>query len=193
MATIHVAVKSLPMALQRALDSVAYGRKDIALNGRETVRISDSGGAGKRCFAIIVNMGTGELKTLWGSWGGPNMFNRDNAVDLDGRSHAIPPNGAVIRGHIGGTVDAEVYVRPDALAPMLPAIPTATDEELAALYCYSAIKSGPYRQDELRRRNVTQATVDACVSKGWLKRASNGATSITTEGRNVRESGKAVR
>jgi hypothetical protein len=134
-----------------------------------------------------VNVETGERQIRYGSWGGANMFNPGNQVDNDDASYPIPVNGAAIKGSEGGSrpVSARIYVRPDALAPMLPPVAALTPTETGALYCYKALKSGQYRQDELRRYAVDAATIDGLVSRGYLKRASNGSTSITTEGKNA--------
>ena len=56
----------------------------------------------------------------------------------------------------------------------------------APLYCFAAIKGGEYRRDEMRRRNVSAATVDSLVERGYLKRNRAGATQITTQGKNAR-------
>lgn len=62
------AVKDLPSSIQDALASVGYGRKDVAVESAEQVSICDPGGAGRKAFAILLDLATGESKTHWGSW-----------------------------------------------------------------------------------------------------------------------------
>jgi hypothetical protein len=97
---MYVAVKELPNSLIRALASIGYGKKDIDVNIQDTVSLQVSGGDGRRGFALIVNLATGETHMLQGSWGGSNMFNPDNRVDLDQRDHKLGENVAVSLGSI---------------------------------------------------------------------------------------------
>lgn len=191
----HIAVNQLPRTLQSALSALGYGRKDISVDAAESVSPFGAGGNGYREFFVAVNLATGQREERWGSWGGANPFNPTNRVDNATAEYAIPANVAVIKGSIGGgrPVSARIYVRPDAMAPMLPAAPELTATETGALYCYRALKSGQYRQDELRRYGADAATIDGLVSRGLLKRASNGATQITTEGKNALQTALAGR
>jgi hypothetical protein len=66
-----------------------------------------------------------------------------------------------------------------------------SEEERRVMYCYGALKSGEYRKNALaeiarKHRCDTSAIVDSLVSRGYLKRATNGATQITTLGKNSR-------
>lgn len=187
MTTTYIPTSKLPAVVQNALENVGYHRKDIGVNARESVSIACSGGDGYRGFAVIINLGTGERQFLYGSWGGANPWNPTNRVDLDTQEHTIPVNGCVILGSEGGSrpVYASVYVRPDAIVAMLPPAVDATEDEKRVLYAYRGLKSGPYRKEFLDKiPNVTKI-VDDLVARGLLKRAKNGATQITTEGRNV--------
>jgi hypothetical protein len=184
---MHVNVKSLPECVQAALKSVNYHRADISVEPRESVMLSYPGGAGRKGFAILVNLTTGEYRTVWGSWGGANMFNPRNAVDLDSSRHTLPANGVAISGAIGHPrTYATIYCPPSMATAFLPA-PTAelTDAERHALYCHRAIKGGEYRREEMRRRRVGPDVVDALVTRGLLKRNAAGAVAITTDGRNA--------
>ena len=188
---MYAPVKNLPHSLRRALETVSYHRKDISIEARESATLSDAGSSGRRAFVILVNLDTGQSKTTWGSWGGSNMFNPRNGVDLDTRAYEIPPNGAVIRGSVGNTTYASILFAPTTMAPLLPKVEELADHEARVLYCYKCIKSGPYRVSELARvarkhpeANIPQ-TVEELVSKGYLKRNKAGAVQITTVGKNA--------
>jgi hypothetical protein len=180
----------LPAPVQTALKAVGYGRADIEVSTSHTVELSSSGSTGRRAFVILVNLTTGETRTVWGSWGGPNMFNKDNPVDLDNHSYPLPPNGVALKGSVGGVggVFATVHIPASMTDRMLPGPSiTLTEEEKGALYCFKAIRGGKYRQDEMRRIGVQPETVDSLVERGLLKRNRAGATAITTEGKNAYE------
>lgn len=186
---MHIQVKELPQPLQDALKSVEYYAKDVAVEDKERTNVNDYGGDGYQAFTCIVNLHTGRYETTWGSWGGPNMFNPHNAVDLDNKLYAIPVGGAVINGRRGGTARrtyASVYVHPDTLTPLLPASVDLTPVEKACLYAYDCLKSGPYRQQELLRAQVSSNLIESLVQRGFLKRNKSGSVQITTEGKNAR-------
>lgn len=202
-------VKELPGTLQAALASVGYGRADIGIRTAETYSMRCSGGDGYRAFVVAVNLATGEAQRATGSWGGANMFNPRNPVDLDGQERPLPPGFAVISGHEGGgrPVYASVEVHPSTMAPLLPSAPAA---ELSALeqtvlevisgYTSAGRKNewermaervlpwtAPYaeRQAAAKKMHADIASAqDRLVSLGLVKRAKNGAMTITTEGRN---------
>jgi hypothetical protein len=184
----YAKVADLPTAVQRALTAVKYGRADIEVQASETVSLSVGGGSGTKGFAVLVNLTTGQHVISWGSWGGANMFNPTNAVDLDTRPYALPADGVAITGSIGGgrPTYAVVKIPASMVALMLPAPgPALSKVELDALYCHSAYKGGQGRRDELARRRVPSSVVDAMVERGYLKRNKAGATAITTDGRNA--------
>lgn len=182
----YLLVRDLPHALQRALSRVGYGRKDIELSHAESVSIASSGGDGYKAFALVVNLSTGACAEHWGSWGGANMFNPRNAVDLDTRQHTLPPDGAVIRGSIGGgkPVCASITVSPACKILALPPAAEITPRQLAILSVVCGIKGG-YRREYFSRGNVQPGEIDALVSAGLLTRNKAGAVSATTAGRNA--------
>lgn len=186
----YATIKSLPDSLRDTLKALDYGRGDIEIRTAESVTMSDSGWAGRRAFAALVNLVTGQRQTIRGSWGGQNMFDRSNPVDNDSNAYPIPPNGAIITGShgptsTGGTI-AVIHLPASMRANVLPAPSEAlTQAERDALYCHHVIVGGAYRRDELRRRNVPVETVDSLVTRGLLKRNKVGATSITTDGKNA--------
>jgi hypothetical protein len=184
----YVLVKDLPAPVVAALESVGYGRKDIEVKASTTVTLGSGAGNGSRAFVVLVDLTSGRSVTQQGSWGGANMFDRSNPVDNDHNSYPLPPNGVAITGQRGG--GQPVYARLNVPASMvdriLPAAgPELSPEERDALYCHKSIKGGQYRRDELARRRVSAATVDAMVERGYLARNRAGATSITTDGKNA--------
>lgn len=182
---MYIAIKNLPESVRRALNTLGYHRPDIDVSASESVSLNGASGDGHRCFACIMNLATGEYRITHGSWGGPNMFSPTNPVDTDEQQYAIPPDGAIIKGSSGAKTFARIYVRPETLAPMLPAAQSVTAEEVAALYCHKALKGGEGRRAELARYGVSAACLDGLVSRGFLKRNAAGACQITTEGRNA--------
>lgn len=187
---MHAEVKQLAPAIRRALEGVRYGRSDAELIAAEGVEPAVAGGDGMRGFVIAVNLETGERQGFHGSWGGSNMFAPDNAVDnAFGTVVTIPENGVVIKGTTGaGPTYAAIYAHPNAIGKFLPSgeEEELTSEEQQCLYCFGSIKGGEYRRDEIRRRDVSAQTVASLVQRGYLKSAKNGATSITTKGKNAR-------
>lgn len=184
---MYVSVKDLPAPVVAALQSVGYGKADIQVSVSTDVELSSSSGDGSRAFVTLVNLTSGQHVTHWGSWGGANMFDRTNPVDNDDRRYALPPNGLAIKGiRSSHPTYAVIHIPASMTDRMLPtAGPSLTAEERDALYCHKAVKGGTYRRDELQRRRVGAATVDAMVERGYLARNKAGATSITTDGRNA--------
>jgi hypothetical protein len=183
---MYANVRDLPACLRSVLSSVGYAKADVAISPRETVRLSDSGEDGCRSFSAIVNLETGESKLSWGSWGGANVFNPNNGVDLDDTAYPLPANGAVVQGRIGGgrPVHATIVVHPASLAPLLPAKQELTDKQAGILRCFQGLISS-YRKEALARLGATDADIDALVARCLLKRNKAGATAITTEGKNA--------
>src|SRR5258708_7518672 len=126
---MYVSLKDLPDTIVSALSSVGYHSKDINVEAQETVSMFDSGGAGRRGFVVLVDIATGRCERHLGSWGGSNMFNPRNAVDLDTQERAIIPGMAVIKGSEGERTYATLYLHPDNLVKMLPAKPEVSDRE----------------------------------------------------------------
>ena len=184
---MHTPITDLSPAIREALKSVDYHAADISVEAGETAAPS-WGDRGSRGFVVIINLTTGERRSVVGAWGGPNMF---TSSPVDGRDVVeLPPNGAAIVGTMGHPrTFARIIAHPQAFGNLLPSAEDAeelTHEEQQAIYCFAAIKGGEYRRDELRRRKVSPATVDSLVERGYLKRNRAGATQITTQGKNAR-------
>lgn len=184
--TVYQRVADLPEAIRTVLREVSYNRVDIGVEAHETVSRAGASGEGRKRFVAIVDLATSQHRIEWGSWGGANINNPSNAVDLDTEDHAIPPNVAVVTGLIGGVTYATLTVRPDAMARMLPSLPTLSPREQWVLWCFKALNPRG-RKHEFERRGITpsDAELDALAARGLLKRSRNGATQITTEGRNA--------
>jgi hypothetical protein len=187
---MFVEVKTLVPAVRDALKAVRYGGKDIKVIVTDHMSPSVAGGSGQRGFVTIINLTTGKSESMRGSWGGANMFNPNNTVDLDTGQYVIPTDGVVIKGTTGyPRTFAVLYTT--ATGNLLPAgegdssDEVLSKEELNALYCHHAIKGGQYRRDELIRKGVSPSTVDSLVDRGYLKRNRAGAVSITTKGKNA--------
>lgn len=180
----YVQVGNLPECLQAPLRGIYGKTKDIEL--RPTTQWSPQMAADKGCRAVVslVNLTTGEVQSHQGSWGGANPWNQDNAIDLDGRLRPLPPGFAVIKASTGYRKYAYIELHPDNVAPLLPAAKgELSEKDRKILACYKSLKSG-YRREYLDRLGATDTDLDRLVEGGYLKRNKNGATRITTEGRN---------
>lgn len=178
--------KDLPKSIIRALESVSYNRKDIHVRIRDEESLGCGGGNGYRAFAIVVNLSDGQYETLWGSWGGANIFNPTNRVDMDAQSRKLGENVAVIKGHIGGDKPtyATVTIGNKNIVPCLPAAPELSLRDKQILYCFCYLKSGPYRKSELASIRANEGEIDSLVSRGFLKKDGRGIQS-TVSGKNA--------
>jgi hypothetical protein len=184
----HVRVSELPDSLRSALVDARYCRGDVAVEVRESVTLMDAGGAGRRGFAVFVNLETGEARRVNGSWGGANAFNPQNRVDLDDTPHPLVEGLAVIQGSEGGDgVSASIVVCPANAARLLPEKAETSEREQLILYAHSALKGGTYRQEFLTRHGVVRAELDAMVKRGLLKYDGLRRIQITTAGKNARD------
>jgi hypothetical protein len=114
---MYVLVKELPTAIQRALKSVGYGRKDIDVEVAESFRAPGSYGAGHRGQVIVVNLSTGESQYEAGSWGGSNPFEQ-RAVDEPSGVSPLPPGFVALTS--GHTKIWHLHVNPANAANFLP-------------------------------------------------------------------------
>ena len=187
---MYTQVKDLPESIQSALSSVNYGRKDISLEVAESISPSVGGGDGLRGFCIIVNIETGERKTEVGSWGGQSMFaeSASNPVDSDHTNYVIPVNFAVIKGSYGRDrpVYATITISSSNMIKALPEKVELNPRDQWILYTMKALTSAG-RKNEWERENDKPSEADLVrfVANGWIKRRSDGACSITTDGKNT--------
>jgi len=192
---MHVEVRELPDTIQRALKAIGYGRKDIKIEIANTFTIAGSGGSGSRSFWAIVNTATGKYHLEQGSWGGANMFNPRNPVDLDTSPRPLPPGSVVIKGSKGMGPMYAYIVAHSSSVPLLAA-PAGADETLTprehkALNIFGGIKSG-YRKDEFLRNGLgpyseTNPIIQSLAAKGLIIITKVGIQ-ITTKGKNMRSS-----
>jgi hypothetical protein len=179
MPSLYSRVKDLPEVLQKALAAVGYHREDISIEGRETISIHSCGAAGRRAFAMLVDLEKSTHMVTYGSWGGPNMFT-SNHVDTDDRDHTIPVNGAVIKGYTGGggiPAIANLYLHPSNVVRYLPAQVTLTDEEKDALRQLNTLKPA--------YRRIPGDVLTSLISRGLAKKNRAGAVQITTAGKSA--------
>ncbi len=187
-APVYVSVKDLPEFLVNILkNELRYHAKDIGVQPGTSTSLHAPSGDGYRAFVVVVNLGTKEHKTIMGSWGGANMFNPNNPVDLDTKIYEIPQDGLVIHGTEGGgkPVWASITVHPDSMPKMLPdeSSEQLTPQELYVLYHYKSTKSA-FRSERFKRYNIGSDVIDGLVKKKYLQRSASGATQITTKGKN---------
>jgi hypothetical protein len=184
--TIHSPVKDLPDILQRILKSLKYHKRDIVIRFKDKESVFGAGGDGRREFSVLVNLSTDQYETKYGSWGGANIFNRTNQVDLDQNEYALMPNLCVIKGSEGGYgTMASITFHPDNAIKMLPPKPELTGKQQTILYAYDSIKPGQYRKDELARCKATDQDIEEMIKLGLLKKDGRGIQ-ITTMGKNAR-------
>ena len=180
---MYTLVKDLPETIQTALESINFHKKDINIEIKEKVCVQSMGGNGYRNFSVIVDIVSGECKTLKGSWGGANPWNNNNRIDLDDQQYTIPENICVILGREGGScpVMASITMSPKNIVPgLLPEKSSLTKEEINILEIFKGIKAS-YRKEYLIGKNEL---VNKLVDGGYLKKNANGATQITTLGKN---------
>jgi hypothetical protein len=181
---MYVSTKELPACVQRELKNRSYNRRDIKVEGREKVSPFGAGSAGNRDYVVIINLETGASETKMGSWGGSNMFNPTNQVDLDTSEYTIPQNGLVIKGCEGHHNFATVYVCPANVQTLLPA-PADISERLASILGYFQSYKAAYRKEQFQRMGVTAEEFQTLLDGGYIKQNKAGARQITTKGKNA--------
>lgn len=192
-------IKDLPQMIQDSLSSIGYGKADIKVSIQDSFSFSSGGMQGLRQGYTLLNMTTGEKKSMVGSWGGANTFDTVNMVDNDNREHAIPDSGLVIDYTSGyGPVMAELLVSKMNVFPALAApVDTLSQDEkqvLTVLESYKAFARKEYLTGyrasyEKNFRVMSQIDLDNTYiilqKKGFIKINKIGSVSITTEGKNA--------
>lgn len=186
---VYVDVKDLPETLQRALKDVDYAKKNINIQGTDSVTLMNSAGDGARAFYSVVDVASGRTQVEYGNWGGASPFGQ-RQVDLDDRKHKIPMNGALIKGIMGRgqPVYATIYVHHDMMPKFLPADEDLSEQEKKALYAISSLTSKG-RADHFQRARLGPYSFDnpfvqSLSKKGLVTIAANGGIKVTTEGKN---------
>ena len=206
MATTTITISKLPPGLAKAVLALAPKGRDIKIKAAERATPSCSSQTYHSANALVGDIDNSASVTVRrGVWGGDNGFNKapvDTAWDpvFDREAREVPVGGAILVGTIGRfcsvyvhpTTFAERWVKHDVArdailegrdeeaSEMLSEATPLTDAECAILYVHLAYKSGEYR-----KRVVAKYTpaLESCVTRGLIKRASNGACAITTEGK----------
>lgn len=187
----YVDVKDLPDVLQDALKSVGYHRDNVMVDVKEKICPRPPSSKGRRGFCTVVRLDeSGEYKTAWGSFGGSNMFVQ--SIDDVHETVEIPADTAFVMGTGSGgkgyPAYAHITISPANINPKLLAPNADVTEKESKILAVFTLKSG-YRKEALSRLGATEDEVDSLVSRGFLKqRAKNGATRLTTEGRNAASS-----
>lgn len=193
----HVEVANLPEPIQNALKALNFGRADLPVFTSATVQLGGSASDGEKAFTTLVNLSTGEHHTEWGSWGGPNAFDRANLVDNDRNTYTLPGDGVVVTGSGNGSKAryAFLHIPSSMTARVLPPKGEALTEDLqTVLNIYVENNSSGRTREfgELRYKKWTKDRIDAAtaelVTGGYIKQNRAGSVSVTTKGRNARTS-----
>jgi hypothetical protein len=180
---MYIKTNDLPQVIRQTLKNRGYGKADIRVMQLLEVSPLGMGGAGQRDYCVVIDLANNSVvKELTGSWGGANMFTK-NQVDSDNTRYPIPINGAVILGSEGYRSHATLVLRPENATQYLTA-DNATDREKEILNCFKSYTSA-YRKECFRNMKVGEGEFRDLESKGYIKIAKNGAMRITTEGKNI--------
>jgi hypothetical protein len=181
----YVKVNSLWGAIQYALETVGYRKHDIEVRESATVTLQEYGGDGYRHFAAMLNVDTGELTVHRGSWGGPNAYDTKNLIDTDDGLFEVPMNVVVVKGYEGGTsggVRATIIVAPGSKLVNVPCIEDDLMQVEKHVLNVMRTYVGGYRKEMLLSYGHI---VSGLVEKGYIKRAKNGALSLTIKGKSA--------
>lgn len=186
---MYCELKELPESLQSALASAGIHRTTVRVEASEAYCQQTPSGDGQRGFTMVVNLATGAREAIVGSWGGANMFNRDNPADLDGAERPMREGFAVIQGVTGYKPGASIYLHPANFAPMLPAKAEMTDRLRMLVTVFASLNSAGRKHYFERHadQKPTEAELTALVSLGMITRNRSGAITVTAQGRNNRD------
>lgn len=186
---IYVRVNTLPDTLQRELRAAGHSRKDIPIYVRETESLGCLGGDGYRAFCVLVDLSTGSAQRLDGSWGGANMFSPHNPVDRDRGPRVIPPDGAVIKGRIGGgkPVWASITISPANAARLLPPATSISNRLRCILGVLASLNSRGRREyfEQHPQHAPVESELCTLIANGLIVRNKAGAIKVTADGRNA--------
>jgi len=183
---MHIETKSLPSSVQSRLRARGYNKRDVAIEVAETVCPLDCGSDGQRGYCDIIDLESGAVvREFNGSWGGANMFNPANRVDLDSADYPIPANALVIKGSAGYRNYATIIVGVANAPALLPSPVDLSEREKRILATIRSTKGGQYRKSALDAMNVVGPELDSLADRGFLKINKAGAVRITTSGKNA--------
>ena len=129
-------------------------------------------------YAIVALDGSRSPEIHYGNWGGANMF-EIRRVDVDTSQHQMLPGVAVITGTSGGRGNfARITLHPSNMAALLPAKTEITSKQKGILESYCSLKPA-------YRPKYPAEDIQELVGMGLLKQSKNGATQVTTAGKNA--------
>lgn len=181
-----------PIVLAAIKDAGCPVRSSIPCYVKETASMHAASGEGCKGFATLIDLDSGDTRTVWGSWGGGNPFARGehDSVDHDTTERPLPANGCVVKGYIGGAKGGRVSItiHPSRAAKLLPEQGSVTERDRLLLAVYATLNSrGRKEYFERHPSHVpTQAELQSLAERGFIKLAKNGAVTITPDGRNNR-------
>ena len=111
-----------------------------------------------------------------------------DARGITGSTYQIPAGYCVVEHVIfcGKDLGLRFYVRPEDIAPLLPApVTDLSGGELRILGYFAQWRSCPERKEALQDAGLTDDVRNRLAGAGYLKVARNGATRITIKGRNA--------
>jgi hypothetical protein len=186
MNTTIVLVNTLPLSVQSTLRRIGYGKRDITVYPSEKVSPQGVGGDGYRCMFVMVKMSDQEEQAtgVMGSFGGANIFNDSNIVDLMSESIAIPEGVCAIKATEGGNhpMTAFLHISPANCAKMLPEKAEFTDGEKSALRAFGFI--GAYRKEELQRIRNSEQVISGLMARGLVEKKGSGR-GLSVAGKNA--------
>lgn len=190
---VYVSPDQLPPVVLAVLRDVGCPvRTSIPCYASETASMHAVSGDGCKGFAVLVDLDTGESRTVWGSWGGANPFARGehDSVDADTTERPLPANGCVVKGYIGGSKGgrASITIHPSRTAKLLPVKGSVSERDGHLLAVYAGLNSRGRKEYFERHpsQQPTQAELQSLAERGFIKLAKNGAVTITPDGRNNR-------
>jgi len=181
---MHVLVADLPSSLQRALRSVGYARKDIRAEVGPTFTAPAAYGSGHRAQAMVVELATGRMEGVVGSWGGANPFEQ-HAIDVGGES-TLPSGFAALTSSMTGYWT--LHLNPANAAKWLGSGTSEVSPREAWILGSFAGLTSAGRKDEFSRHGRGQEPspeeIGTLAARGYLKVNKAGAVQITTAGKN---------
>jgi len=185
---MHISMNQLPQCVINAAASDGHKRADIKAVECDSVSPHYPADQGSRGVCIVVNLETGNKVKTYGSWGGANMFTAPPVDSVTGPI-PIPPGCVVLKGSTGNLNLLTLYARPEFLAQFEEdEKQELTERESTVLWAHKNCNSKG-RKEHYYDRGLTAAQLDLAKSglenKGLLKIAKNGASKLTTAGRNA--------